>query len=79
MTPPSTRRKFHEKARLKLKTNKVIARLTYCPKKHKPKSVRETRLKLQNKSLPKENKTETTHIKLKFGSFNVNRLEFDTF
>ena len=78
MPPPSTRRKFHENARLKLKTNKVIARLTYCPKKHKQKSVRELRQKLQNKTMPKETKTDTPHTKLKFGSFNVNGLGFDT-
>ena len=73
MPPPSTRRKFHENARLKLKTNKVIARLTYCPKKHKQKSVRDE-AKLQNKSLPKENKTETTHTKLGFDTWSIQQL-----
>ena len=78
MTPPSTRKKIYDKARHKLKTNKVIARLTYCPMKHKQKGRRVLRQRLQNKSLPKENKTETVLTNLKFGSFNVNGLGLDT-
>ena len=78
MTPPSARKKFYERARLKVKTNKVISRLTYCPQKHKQKGVKMLRQRLQNKPVPRVKALKASSTKLKFGSFNVNGLGFDT-
>ena len=78
MTPPSARKKVHERARLKIKTNKVVSRLTYCPKKHKQKDMKILRQRLQNKPVPRVKALKALSTKLKFGSFNVNGLGFDT-
>ena len=61
----------------KIKTNKIIDRLTYCPNKHKQKFTKKLRQKLQEKNPPPplvENPCPTT---LKFGSFNVNGLDLE--
>ena len=78
MPPPSTRKKLHDKAKGRLKSNKVISRLTYCPQKHKQLKTKNLRQKLQNRNLPQSPIPLPPPTKLKFGSFNVNGLGIDT-
>ena len=78
MTPPSTRKKLYDKARGRIKSNKVISRLTYCPKKHKQRKIKDMRQSLQNKKLPQAKVPSPPSTKLKFASFNVNGLGIDT-
>ena len=58
------------------RTTKLIDRLTYSPAKHKNKKVRELRAKLQKKD-PVIDKPEVQDTTIKFGSFNVNRMDLD--
>ena len=78
MTPPSVRKKLYDKSKQRVKTNKIVSRLTYCPSKHKQKNVRDMRLRLQKKVLPLPDSQVPPSTKLKFGSFNVNGLGIDT-
>ena len=57
-------------------TNKIVDRLTYSPKKHKMKTVRAMRQKLQAKALPPP-KPPSARTTLKIGSFNVNGLDLE--
>ena len=61
----------HNDRSAKMRTTKIVDRLTYSPKKHKKKEVREMKKKLQAQEVPKitppiDSKT------LKSGSFNIN-------
>ena len=78
MTPPSTRKKLHDKAKHRVKSNKVVSRLTYCPSKHKQRHTRDLRLRLQKTVFPLPNPSVPPSTKLKFGSFNVNGPGIDT-
>ena len=60
----------------KKRTSKIVDRLTYSPKKHKNKIVRDMRDKLQVKKVP-TTKTPVDSQTLKFGSFNVNGLDLE--
>ena len=72
------RSQVHLKARKsKPRTNKILDRITFNPKKHKQKRTKELRQKLQQKTLP----PPTTRIPpptLKFGSINLNGLDLET-
>ena len=57
----------------KVRTNKLVDKLTYNPRKHKQKAKRKLREKLQAQALPTTSSTAPT-TSLKFGSFNVNGL-----
>ena len=56
------------KAKHKIQTTKIMDRLTYSPKKHKQRKIREMRERLQRKALLPASK---------FGSFNVNGLDLE--
>ena len=60
----------------KKRTSKIVDRLTYSPKKHKNKIVRDMRDKLQAKKVP-TTKIPVDSQTLKFGSFNVNGLDLE--
>ena len=83
MTPPSIRYFMEHKARHKtkakhkLQTTKIMDRLTYSPKKHKQRKVREMRERLQRKAPLPASKPLPPPTKLKFGSFNVNGLDLE--
>ena len=72
----SNRNSRHAKTRSRLRTNKIIDRLTFNPKKHKQKKTKELRQQLQRKALadPPQCSSESS---LKFGSFNINGLDFE--
>ena len=76
MAPPNPQRKRNYKARHKLQTSKVLDRLTYVPKKHKQKQIKDLRQQLQKKEVLSKN-TSSPPTKLKFGSFNVNGLDLE--
>ena len=60
----------------KVRTNKLVDKLTYSPKKHKQKVTRKLRQKLQAQALPTTS-TAAPPTSLKFGSFNVNGLDIE--
>ena len=70
------RKNTSQKMQGKKRTSKIIDRLTYSPKKHKNKKLREMRKKLQTMNCP-QNDTPVTKETLKFGSFNVNGLDIE--
>ena len=78
MTPPASRKQLYANARHRVKTNKVISRLAYNPRKHKQKRVKDMRQALQMKMQREPPQASTPSIKVKFGSINVNGLSFDT-
>ena len=78
MTPPASRKQLYANARHRVKTNKVISRLAYNPRKHKQKRVKDMRQALQMKMQSEPPQASTPSIKVKFGSINVNGLSFDT-
>ena len=83
MAPPNIRYFMEHKARHKAKTKpkiqttKLMDRLTYNPKKHKQRKVRDMRERLQRKAPPPVSKPLPPPTKLKFGSFNVNGLDLE--
>jgi hypothetical protein len=77
MTPPKTRHSLQHKARHKIQTTKIMDRLTYSPKKHKQRRVKDMRERLQSKAPPPASKPLPPPTKLKFGSFNVNGLDLE--
>ena len=70
------RERTANKRKSKTSTRKIVARLTYSPNKHKQKSVKVMRKKLQDKVIPTP-KPCTVPSTLKFGSFNVNGLDLE--
>ena len=62
--------------RAKMRTTKIIDRLTYSPKKHKRKEMREMKNKLQAKEATKITPPINSQT-LKFGSFNINGLDLE--
>ena len=66
----------HNERRAKKRTTKIVDRLTYSPKNHKKKEVREMKKKLQAKE-PTKITPPIISQTLKFGSFNVNGLDLE--
>ena len=60
-----------------MQTNKVMDRLTYCPRKHKQKFVKTLRKNLQQQTIPISPQPVTPPTHIKFGSFNVNGLDLE--
>ena len=73
----SSRNSRHAQSRSKLRTNKIVDRLTFNPKKHKQKKTKELRQKLQRKP-PTVSPQCGLETSIKFGSFNVNGLDLVT-
>ena len=69
--------KHKAKTKPKIQTTKIMDRLTYSPKKHKQRQVREMRERLQKKAPQPASKPLPPPTKLKFGSFNVNGLDLE--
>ena len=67
-----------KKRKAKIKTNKILDRLTFNPQKHKQKMNRKLREKLQRRPEPSPAPTTQLITTLKFGSFNVNGLDLDS-
>ena len=75
--PKPTRNFKQGKARHKIQTAKLMDRLTFCPSKHKQKSIRHQRNLLQAKSLQKTKPPAPPPTHIKFGSFNINGLDLE--
>ena len=67
----------YRKIERRIDRNKIIDRLTYSPKKHKQKKVRQLRLELKKKVIPLARPTVPEPTKMKFGSFNINGLSIE--
>ena len=76
--PDSQRSRRMTNKKDKKSTSKIIARLTYIPKKHKQKVTRKLRQKLQEKPLPDQPLQTPPPETLLFGSFNINGLSLET-
>ena len=61
----------------KIKTNKIIGRLTYSPEKHKQKFSKAQRLKLASRPPDKTPTHSPTTPSITFGSLNVNGLDLE--
>lgn len=61
----------------RIKTNKIIGRLTYSPEKHKQKFTKAQRSKLASRPPDKTPKPSPTTPSLTFGSLNVNGLDLE--
>ena len=65
------------RTRIRMRTNKILDKITYKPEKHKQKFRKALRKKLQNRpdapSIPKENVEF-----IKFGSFNINGIDVES-
>ena len=72
----SNRHSRQAQNRSKLRTNKIVDRLTFNPKKHKQKKTRELRQKLQRRT-PDDPPQCVLETSIKFGSFNVNGLDLE--
>ena len=59
-----------------VRTNKIVDRLTFNPKKHKQKFVKKLRQKLSLRVAPKKS-SPSPITSLKFGSINVNGLDLE--
>ena len=70
-------REYKASARVKMRSAKVMDRLTFCPNKHKQKVTRKLRQELQMKRVSTERPPPPKSV-LKFGSFNVNGLDLET-
>ena len=73
----SRNRSYVKNRSQKIKTNKIISRLTYCPNKHKQKFTKNLRHQLQQKVPPLPPSAKSPPTTLKFGSFNVNGLDLE--
>ena len=60
----------------RVRTAKIMDRLTYTPPKHKRKETRKLRKTLQEKKVPPPKPTISRQA-MKFGSFNVNGLNLE--
>ena len=63
--------------RVRLRTTKLMDRLSYSPNKHRDKKRKKMRAALQAKN-PSTDKTPSSKTSLKFVSFNVNGLDLDS-
>ena len=63
--------------RVKLRSAKLIDRITFTPSKHKQKVRRKLRQDLQKKTVQTDRQS-VPKTSLKFGSFNVNGLDIET-
>ena len=69
-------RQYSQTRKHKVRTTKLVDKLTYNPKKHKQKITRKLRQNLQSRPLPIISPVATP-TSLKFGSFNVNGLDIE--
>ena len=77
-TQPNARSNvYYNSRRKKPRTNKILDRLTFSPKKHKQKHRRKLREKLQQKPAPVTPTSPDPPSKLKLGSMNVNGLDIE--
>ena len=58
--------------RARAQTNKIVSKLTYSPKKHKNRKVRQMRERLQQQKPIEVMRVLEPKAQIKFGSFNVN-------
>ena len=70
-------REYTAGKRVKLRSAKLIDRITFTPTKHKQKVTRKMRQDLQKKTVQTDRQSVPKTI-LKFGSFNVNGLDLET-
>ena len=70
----TTNRHYNRK---KIRTNKIVDRLSYIPKKHKQKNRRKMRQDLQSKAQVPSTVVPSVST-IKFGSFNINGLDFES-
>ena len=63
--------------RARAQTNKIVSRLTYSPKKHKNRKVRQMRKRLQQQKPREVMRVLEPKAQIKFGSFNVNGLDIE--
>ena len=74
-----SRNSRRSKSRQKLRTAKVLDRITYSPSKHKQKNVRKMRQQLMLRPCISSIDERPTTPSIKFGSFNVNGMDTETF
>ena len=70
-------REYKAGTRVKIRTAKVMDRLTICPGKHKQKVTRKRRQEQKKKRVFSDRPPPPKSV-LKFGSFNVNGLDLET-
>ena len=70
-------REYKAGTRVKIRTAKVMDRLTFCPGKHKQKVTRKLRQELKKKRVFSDRPPPPKSV-LKFGSFTVNGLDLET-
>ena len=63
--------------RARAQTNKIVSKLTYSPKKHKNRKVRQMRERLQQQKPIEVTPVLQPKAQIKFGSFNVNGLDME--
>ena len=71
------RREYTAGTRVKLRSAKLIDRITFTPSKHKQKVRRKLRQDLQKKTVDTDRQS-VPKTSLLFGSFNVNGLDIET-
>ena len=71
-----TKRRNGKKVKVRIRTNKIMDRITYNPIKHKNKARLQLRKNLQQKSL-KTQPPSAPPTTLSFGSLNVNGLDLE--
>ena len=76
MAPPKKTQQHINKRMHRARTNKLLDRLTYIPKRHKQKVRRQLRQNLKQKALPPD-KPAPPSTSLKYGSFNINGLDLE--
>ena len=69
-------KKPYRRGGIRVRTNKILDRLTYSPQKHKQKFVRKLRQKLPQLAAP-ANPLPVSKSSLKFGSININGLDHE--
>ena len=65
------------KQRIKMKTNKLMDKITYKPEKHKQKFNKKLRSKLKARREVPANLKENVEF-MKFGSFNINGIDLES-
>ena len=79
VTGKMSRNSRRSRSRQKLRTAKVLDRITYSPSKHKQKNVRKMRQQLMLRPCISSIDESPTTPSIKFGSFNVNGMDAETF
>ena len=75
VTGKMSRNSRRSKSRQKLRTAKVLDRITYSPSKHKQKNIRKMRQQLMLRPCISSIDESPTTPSIKFGSFNVNGMD----